>query len=441
MTGRDLGIYSGSDRVGDMRMTVRSGVWEKETETTELTQTVHLRISFRDDRFSLETEQTAWIDSDLNLLGSREIMDFGAGKWETRAVRKGDGRYEVAQSSLGGEKRETITVPRGALASEVLPLYLHRHPGEQGKKVELTVFNMSLGQEIPFTYVNEGVTPEGRLFSVTYWGMGEKIWLDREGMITREEMALGVQARGLQEKVEAVKAAWLPLETVLTRTAVPAIKIPRDLGRREKVQLVLEGSFKTPPSRTWQKVIMDEDRAFVTLIRPTVPSQGAREPDAGMMPSDEFALDLDSARIRDLALKITGGLADPWEKALAAGRWVNSNLGKSMKECFSALQALEAGEGECQSHSLLTVALSRSVGIPARFAYGVVYMPDNDAYYFHTWVEVHVGEWIPIDPTLGDFPAGVDHLILAAGGYRDQFRVFPFIMSEGGWRISMAGSL
>jgi hypothetical protein len=43
-----------------------------------------------------------------------------------------------------------------------------------------------------------------------------------------------------------------------------------------------------------------------------------------------------------------------------------------------------------------------------------------------------------MDPTLGNFPAGVDHLTLAVGGYQDQFRMFPFIMGKGGWRIRMA---
>jgi transglutaminase-like putative cysteine protease len=67
----------------------------------------------------------------------------------------------------------------------------------------------------------------------------------------------------------------------------------------------------------------------------------------------------------------------------------------------------------------------------------VVYLPDRGAFGFHTWVQVHVGEWIPIDPTLGNFPAGVDHLTLAVGGYQDQFRLFPYIMGQGGWRIKM----
>ena len=171
-------------------------------------------------------------------------------------------------------------------------------------------------------------------------------------------------------------------------------------------------------------------------MRPILPAPEQRQPDIDLAKGDDFGLDLDSPRIQDLSQKIAGSKEDPWEKAVAIGRWVHKELGKSMRECFSALQVLETGEGECQSHSLLTVSLCRAAGLPARFAYGVVYLPDREAFGFHTWVEVHVGDWIPMDPTLGNFPAGVDHLTLAVGGYQDQFRLFPFIMSKGGWRIA-----
>jgi transglutaminase-like putative cysteine protease len=170
-------------------------------------------------------------------------------------------------------------------------------------------------------------------------------------------------------------------------------------------------------------------------MKPRVPGPDQRLPDRDLIKGDSFGLDLDSSRIRDLSQKIAGSREDPWEKAVAIGRWVNQEIGKSMRECFSALQVLETGEGECQSHSLLTVSLCRAAGLPARFAYGVVYLPDRGVFGFHTWVEVHVGEWIPMDPTLGNFPAGVDHITLAAGGYQDQFRLFPYIMGKGGWRI------
>ena len=283
-----------------------------------------------------------------------------------------------------------------------------------------------------------GITGDGMLYAINYWGMEERLWIDEAGMVVREDMALGVNARAPESKEQS---GHLALETILSQTSVPGENIPENLGKRDKAVIILEGSFRTPSEGRWQRVSATENRATVTLIKPVIPSPELRKPDMSLFPGDTRGLDLDSSRIRELSGEIAEPYEDPWEKALAIGRWVNSELGKSMRECFSALQVLEAGEGECQSHSLLMVALARAAGLPARFAYGVVYLPDRGTFGFHTWVQIHAGEWIPMDPTLGNFPAGADHLTLAVGSYQDQFRLFPYIMGKGGWRIRYSEQL
>ena len=431
---RELGIYAGKDRVGDLRLGRMNGIWQGTDQVIQLSERVHFRLSFRGDRFSVTSSQSSWVSEDMDLMASIGSMDFGAGSWETRVLKVGENNYEREQVIAGARTRDRVSVPAGTLISDVLPLYLENAQLEKHAKLKFGVFNMTLGQEFPLTLEYRGATENGRLFSVSYWGMEERIWIDDSGMVTREDMALGVNAR-TPEGVEQI--GHLALETILTQTAVPGVRIPRDLGERDEAVVVLEGSFRKPPEGRWQRVSATEDGVEVTLTKPTIPSSDLRQPNMTLMPDDVLGLDLDSPRIRDLSMKITGSLEDPWEKALAIGRWVNSEIGKSMRECFSALQVLQTGEGECQSHSLLTVSLCRAAGLPARFVYGVVYLPDREAFGFHTWVEVHVGDWVPIDPTLGNFPAGVDHLTLAVGGYQDQFRLFPFIMGKGGWRISM----
>jgi hypothetical protein len=431
---RELGIYTGKDRVGDLRLGRTNGDWQGAGPVVQLSEKIHLRLSFRGDRFSITSSQTSWVGDGMDLIASVGNMDFGAGSWETRVLKVKDGVYEREQVTAGSRNRDRVTVPEGILISDVLPVYFENLQVEKHAKLKLSVFNMTLGQEFPLTLEYRGATENGRLFAVTYWGMEERIWIDEAGMVVREDMVLGVNARAPEEKEQV---GHLALETILSQTAVPGVRIPEDLGGRDEAIVVLEGSFRPPPEGRWQRVSLSDERAAVTLIRPSIPSPDQRLPNMDLMPEDVFGLDLDSPRIRELSMKITGSLDDPWEKALAIGRWVNSELGKSMRECFSALQVLETGEGECQSHSLLTVSLCRAAGLPARFAYGVVYLPDREAFGFHTWVQVHVGDWIPMDPTLGNFPAGVDHLTLAVGGYQDQFRLFPFIMGKGGWRIRM----
>jgi transglutaminase-like putative cysteine protease len=90
----------------------------------------------------------------------------------------------------------------------------------------------------------------------------------------------------------------------------------------------------------------------------------------------------------------------------------------------SALEVLRTRVGDCNEHTALFVALARAAGIPARIAVGLVYL--RGAFYYHAWSEVWLpakagsGRWIPVDPTLNQFPADLTHLRLARGGLDKQ---------------------
>ena len=78
--------------------------------------------------------------------------------------------------------------------------------------------------------------------------------------------------------------------------------------------------------------------------------------------------------------------------------------------------------------------LFRSVGIPARIAVGLVYVRGlQGAFYYHAWPEVYIAEeparglWLPVDPTLNEFPADATHLRLARGGLDRQTSILPLI--------------
>ena len=95
--------------------------------------------------------------------------------------------------------------------------------------------------------------------------------------------------------------------------------------------------------------------------------------------------------------------------------------------------------GDCNEHTALYVAMARALGIPARIAVGLVYI--HGAFYYHAWPEVYLEEpaagssalgasrglWLPVDPTLNEFPANATHLRLARGGLDKQTVVLPMI--------------
>jgi hypothetical protein len=108
--------------------------------------------------------------------------------------------------------------------------------------------------------------------------------------------------------------------------------------------------------------------------------------------------------------------------------WVHRSLTKRITFGIpSALQVLRARSGDCNEHTQLYVAMARAVGLPARVATGLAYV--DRKFYYHAWPEVFVGEWIAVDPTLGQFPADAAHLRFALGGLGRQLDLLRLIGS------------
>jgi len=434
-TTRTLGIYSNALRIGTYSIERVEGVWSGFAEGPAVRQTENLvmRLSFMGEEMVLKTRQKSYIRPDMILLGNTSTIDFGGGKWDTKWLLKGNGIYTKEELMGKSYRSIKVKVPEGAITTESLSLYISSLNEPEEVEQEMNIFNLTLARPVLVKIKYRGMEDGLRRYSLSMWGMEEDVWIDEHGMVAKETMPWGLQAR---EPGEKDVAGALSLESVFTQTAVPTEGIPDGFAGQESAIIVIDGLAVRPPSDAWQEVRVDVKRFKVILKKPVIPLPGKRSSGTVPVGGDDFGLNLDSVRIQKLAREITDGIEDPWEKAEAVGRYVYNNLGKSMRESFSALEALEAGEGECQAHSLLAMALLRTSGIPARFAYGVVYMPDRGQYLFHTWVQVYIGEWIPMDPTLGSFPAGVDHLTLAVGEYMDQFQLFPYIQGGTRWRIS-----
>ena len=73
--------------------------------------------------------------------------------------------------------------------------------------------------------------------------------------------------------------------------------------------------------------------------------------------------------------------------------------------------------GDYLERSIMFASYSRAGGLPTRVAIGLVYI--NGYFYFHTWPEVWLNKWIPVDPTLAQFPADVTHIPLRIGALED----------------------
>jgi hypothetical protein len=104
----------------------------------------------------------------------------------------------------------------------------------------------------------------------------------------------------------------------------------------------------------------------------------------------------DDVEVEKTAKNIVGDERNSWAASKKIAEWVSREMEPNYDVGFaSAKEILENREGDCSEHTVLMVALCRSVGIPARAAVGVMYGQGIFAY--HMWPEVYVGEWVGLD--------------------------------------------
>ncbi len=139
-------------------------------------------------------------------------------------------------------------------------------------------------------------------------------------------------------------------------------------------------------------------------------------PDTAEYLKSNILVESDNPAIVARAKEIAGGETDSYAVAQKVVAWV----GRTMKKDYGAsadraTDVLRTMRGDCTEHSLLSIALLRALGIPARRVDGVVYVQNEDgvpALYWHEWVEAWVGTWTQLDPTFGQPVADATHLTL-----------------------------
>jgi transglutaminase-like putative cysteine protease len=143
-------------------------------------------------------------------------------------------------------------------------------------------------------------------------------------------------------------------------------------------------------------------------------------------------IESDAPEIRAEAEKMVAGITGVRARAERLTREVNALIEKKPTVSLpSALEVLRTKVGDCNEHTALFVALARSLGIPSRINVGLVHV--HGAFYYHAWPEVYIDEgngrglWLPVDPTLNQFPADATHVRLARGGLDKQAAILPLI--------------
>jgi transglutaminase-like putative cysteine protease len=121
----------------------------------------------------------------------------------------------------------------------------------------------------------------------------------------------------------------------------------------------------------------------------------------------------DDPGVVELMRKAVGNEVDPWARAVAIEKWVAKNLtDKNFGVVFAnAKQVARDLSGDCTEHSVLTAAMCRAAGIPARAAVGIIYAEHLGGFGFHMWNEVYVNRrWVAIDSAFDESDVDAVHI-------------------------------
>jgi transglutaminase-like putative cysteine protease len=287
----------------------------------------------------------------------------------------------------------------------------------------------------------EIVTDSGRpvpafRVEMEFSGLRTTSWVTDTGDVIREESPLGLIT--VRESAERARAMAVPdkvqHDMYDAAAVVPGgrerIDEPRDV-RRLRVRLDGVDLSTADLDGVSQTATRSSRTATVEIVDARTLTARDPDPTARTYLSAEPLIESDDPTIAAAAWQAVGDVTDRRAQAERLTRFVNGLLEKKPTVSIpSAREVLRTRVGDCNEHTALFVALARAIGIPARIAVGLVFV--RGAFYYHAWPEVYIEEgerglWLPVDPTLNQFPADATHLRLARGGLEKQTAILPLI--------------
>jgi transglutaminase-like putative cysteine protease len=429
------GVYYRGDKIG---FTVTQTL--AEPDGFELDEDGRLQMSLLGAPTPATLHTAAHVDSAFALHAFEFSLDPGTGAIEISGRVTGR-RMSIAITTAGGA---TTTEEREFDEPPALSVNLSRRLAAAGltagARYQWMLFDPATLRNAPVTIEvgkRELVRSAGKPLpafrvEMEFAGLRTTSWITDTGDVVREESPLGlITVRETPENARATAVSGrIQSDLLETAAVVPAgdvrIDDPREVRR---LRLRLDGAdlsaldLQGAGQRTEGRVLEIDDAA---TLRPS-----AADHEAHQYLAPEPLIESDDPAIRAEAAIAVRGVNGSRARAERLTRYVNGLLEKKPTISLpSAREVLRTKVGDCNEHTALFVAMARAAGLPARVAVGLVYV--KGAFYYHAWPEVYLDEgargmWLPVDPTLNQFPADATHVRLARGGLDRQATILPLV--------------
>jgi transglutaminase-like putative cysteine protease len=387
------------------------------------------------------------------------------GRFHVAGEMRADTMLDLVLNAGGRAQKSTVRADRLLMLDAAVPLRLAAaNELEVGRTFSVRVFDPSTMSDreslLSITARDTMIVPDSarwdgntRKFVVTrydtipVWRVEQSLgtikvgnWIDEDGHLVKAESPLGftLERTAFELADQEWKASGSNTRAyasgygaVIEQTAIASNVDVTNVAAAQQLRVRLAGveleGFDLAGGRQQLQgdtLTIRRENADALRANYTLPYRGGG--DAAKELESTPLIQADDPRIVAMARRIVGNTTDPVEAAQKLNDWVYRSLRKDITLSVpSALQVLEARQGDCNEHTVLYVALARAIGLPTRTAVGLVNV--RGRFYYHAWPEVYYNGWVAVDPTLGQYPADASHLRFLIGGLARQVELIRLI--------------
>jgi hypothetical protein len=407
------------------------------------TEEVSMVIGRGDTSMAVRTVETCIETADGEPIGFAYTQDFSGMSQKMTGKVNELGKLEVAIMAAGMSQQQVIDWPSGAVMAEGMRLLELKKGLAEGVTYEAAIFSPALlsaveakvhvgptanidlfGRVLTLTEVNVSMQMQGTMFtSVSYV----------DSRLRAQKTVMPMMGMNL-ELIACDEAFALSDNDVVDFLAKLLVQSPvalKDVGAKESLTYHLVptgGTQLSIPSTDNQAVRKAKEGKVIITVKPSQAPAGVKFPYKGTEPEVLEALkptqylQSDDKEVMALARKAVGETKDAAQAVHKIGNFVNEYISeKNLSVGYgSAAEVAVSRQGDCTEHAVLTAAMCRAVGIPARVVCGLVYVEDFDGrknvFGGHAWAEAYVGgKWIGLDATRAPNGFGAGHITMAVG--------------------------
>lgn len=430
-------IYLNGEQVGYSKTSLVEGRYQGR-KVYLLNNETNLYLLVAGANQNIQVTGNSVLDTDLTLLNFNQELDTGGHRLRVRGTF-GEKQLKLAINSGTGDIQRLIPLTSKCYSAELVNLIMFRDKFPIGKKYLLPIFDPTTLSANNFeveTISKSTISIKGQRYPAfevqeRFKGVTQTIWVNEKGEILKEIANLAglnlVAVREFNPDKSELQVVHRSTQDLLINSAIESNRELKNSRELKELTVRLNNiAIDTIQGQRVENgsVILHIHTIDLNRLPPYAEQINIRQFIRYLAPSP--LVQSTDPEIVKKAKEIAGNTPDAVKAASKLTRWVYGNVNKRiLLSVPSAVDVLKTREGDCNEHSVLFAALSRSLGIPTKIIAGIVY---KDGYFFyHAWNEVWVGQWVPIDSTFGQTAVDATHIKLIEGDLDQQVQLLSLV--------------